>query len=102
MSAENLMNGVSEHDGAYGFSVQAAVGQTIEALVMAAPLRNAQIGVATVGEIRRAGFDVVKTSGAGFHHTVVVPRDVSETAATGLAKVFRQQMNPCKDRRRPC
>lgn len=103
MSAENLMNGVSEHEGqagAYGFSVQAGVGVKIEALAADGRIRNAQLGVATAGEIRRAGYQVVKTPGAGSHYTVVVPKEFSDDAATGLAKIFRQQLNPWKDRRR--
>jgi hypothetical protein len=104
MNAENFMNGVSEIPGrpdAQGLSVQAAVGKTIEELAIAGNIKNARIGVATVGRIRRAGYELVKTGGAGCHWDLLVPRNFSESAAAELAREFRQELNPWTDRRRP-
>ena len=54
--------------GVIGASVQSEVGLTVEEL--ARVLRNGQVGVTTVGAIRGAGGDVIRTSGLGHHATV--------------------------------
>ncbi len=46
-------------DGLYGFSVQSAPGLGLKEL--AADLPNASVGVTTVGAVRSAGYDVVRT-----------------------------------------
>ncbi len=81
-----------DHDGVYGFSVQSRDDRTIEEL--AAWCSNNTIGVMTAGEIRRRGYDVVVTSGQGYHATVVVPRDWDPVSAQELAAAFRGRANP--------
>jgi hypothetical protein len=40
------------------------------------------------------GYDVVRTSGAGFHATLVVPTDWDEADASLLAQAFQDAENP--------
>jgi hypothetical protein len=53
-----------------GASVECAEGLSVEELAAAIP--HGQIGVTTVGAIRGAGGDVVRTSGHSPHHATVV------------------------------
>jgi hypothetical protein len=80
----------------YGFSVQAAVGLTVEQL--ATECRNRSVGFTTVAQIRIMGYEVVRTSGEAHHATVVVPEDWSADAAAGLAAIFQQATNPAPKR----
>jgi hypothetical protein len=75
-----------------GFSVQSRGNQTLEAL--AVWCLNNRIGVTTVGAIRERGYEVVITSGSGFHATVIVPRDWTPDAARRLAESFEDRVNP--------
>jgi hypothetical protein len=40
------------------------------------------------------GYDVVRTSGDGFHATLVVPIDWNEADAESLAQIFQDAENP--------
>lgn len=81
-----------EHEGVFGFSVQCAAGQSFDRLAGRCP--NRFVGVTTVGKIRAFGYDVVVTSGAGFHATVSVPKDWGRDDADRLARVFAAKSNP--------
>jgi hypothetical protein len=81
-----------QHEGVYGFSVQCADKLSLDQLAGVCP--NRKVGVATVGEIRVLGYDVVMTSGKGHHATVVVPNDWDYAASQGLVQLFREQVNP--------
>jgi hypothetical protein len=81
-----------QHDGVYGFSVQCADEVPLDRLAGLCP--NWKVGVATVGEIRFLGYDVVVTSGKGYHATVVVPIDWDHAASEGLVRLFREEVNP--------
>jgi hypothetical protein len=88
-----LHSACDEHpSGYYGFSVQAAVGLTVEEL--ASECRNNSVGYATAREIRAIGYEVDETSGAGRHATVVVPNPWTAEAADELARLFRPARNP--------
>ncbi len=83
----------AEHpEGFFGFSVQSADGAIVEALAAWCP--NNKIGQTTVGAVRTAGYDVVRTSGYGYHATVVVPRDWEPNAAELLLSLFAELTNP--------
>jgi hypothetical protein len=96
-----LDRGCRHHpDGFFGFSVQAAVGLTVEQL--ATVCRNKRVGFTTVAKIRIMGYEVVRTSGEAHHATVVVPEDWSADAAAKLAAIFEQADNPAyRKRQRP-
>jgi hypothetical protein len=55
--------------GVTGVSVQSAVGLTVAEL--AAPTPHGQVGVTTVGEVRKAGGDVIRTSGRSPYHATL-------------------------------
>jgi hypothetical protein len=75
-----LHDSCDEHpSGCFGFSVQAAAGFTVEELATAC--FNNSVGYTTVGEIRKMGYEVRVTSGAGRHATVVVPNPWKAEAA---------------------
>ena len=92
-----LFTACDDHpDGVYGFSVQSAAGLTVEQLVSAC--RNTTVGVTLVGRIRDMGFDVVPTSGQGWHATVVVAKDWSQAEAERLSLLFEPTSNPAARR----
>ena len=68
---EDLRRGTRTHpSGVTGASVECAEGLSLKELAKAIP--HGQVGVTTVGAIRAAGGDVVRTSGRSPHHATVV------------------------------
>lgn len=97
--ARSLKGDCRHHpDGYFGLSVQSEAGLTVEDLARALPNKSA--GFTTVGEVRRMGHDVVRTSGDGLHATLVVPIDWDEPAAERLAQAFQAAENPNPKRAR--
>src|SRR4051812_13416864 len=69
-TAEHIHNGVATHpSGVTGVSVHSAGGVDLTDLAVGIP--HSHVGVATVGEIRAAGGDVVRTSGRSPHHATL-------------------------------
>jgi hypothetical protein len=69
-SSEQLRKGVATHpSGVTGVSVHSAGGMELTDLATGIP--HSQLGVTTVGEIRAAGGDVVRTSGRSPHHATL-------------------------------
>jgi hypothetical protein len=76
---EDLRRGMRTHpSGVTGASVECAEGLSVEEL--AAGLPHGQIGATTVGAIRAAGGDVVRTSGRSPHHATVVGLSAEEVS----------------------
>ncbi len=77
---EDIRRGSGTHpSGITGISVESGEGVSISELARTIP--HGQVGVTTVGEIRKAGGDVVRTSGRSpFHATLtgLTPEQVSE------------------------
>lgn len=96
-AANPLNRACGQHEGVYGFSVQAKAFVSFEEL--ASWCRNNSVGFTSVGEIRKMGYDVVVTSGAGYHATVVVPIDWTAEAAELLTSLFQHAKNPAPKRR---
>lgn len=68
---EDIERGFGVHpSGATGVSVESASGLTVADLAEGVPHR--QIGVTTVGRVRSAGGDVVRTSGRSSNHATLV------------------------------
>jgi hypothetical protein len=80
------------HEGVYGFSVQSADQVPFDELASWCP--NKKVGVATVGEIRALGYDVVVTAGKGYHATVMVPMGWDLQGSESLVRLFRERINP--------
>lgn len=88
-----LIKGCRRHpEGPYGFSVQSEVGLTVERL--AAACRNGSVGYTTAGEIRRMGYDVIRTHGDFHHATVLVPKPWNIRDSEDLTAIFRIARNP--------
>lgn len=66
----DIVRGTGTHpSGVTGVSVESAVGVTVAELAAAIPHR--QVGVTTVGEVRKAGGDVIRTVGRSPHHATL-------------------------------
>jgi hypothetical protein len=67
----DLRRGTSTHpSGVTGASVECAEDLSLEMLAAAIP--HGQVGVTTVGAIRAAGGDVVRTPGRSPHHATLI------------------------------
>ncbi len=77
---EDVARAIGTHpSGITGISVESGVGLLIEELAATIPHR--QIGVTTVGDIRQAGGDVLRTSGRSQTHATLTglsPDEVSD------------------------
>jgi hypothetical protein len=68
---EDLRRGIRTHpSGITGASVECAEGLSVEELAVFIP--HGQVGVTTVGAIRAAGGDVVRTTGRSPNHATLV------------------------------
>jgi hypothetical protein len=68
---EDLRRGIQTHpSGVTGASVECREGLSVAELAAAIP--HGQVGVTTVGAIRAAGGDVVRTSGRSPNHATLV------------------------------
>jgi len=66
----DLARAIGVHpSGVTGISVECATGLSVMELAKLIP--HGQVGVTTVGEIRKIGGDVVRTSGRSPHHATV-------------------------------
>jgi hypothetical protein len=70
--------------GLIGASVQSDAGVPLEGLARFLP--QSEIGMTTVGAIRQAGGDVIRTSGVGYHATVtgLTPSQLSQLFTPAL------------------
>lgn len=68
---DDIRRGIGTHpSGITGISVECALGTSIEELAAAIP--HGQLGCTTVGKIRQAGGDVIRTSGRSPNHATLV------------------------------
>ena len=75
----DIERGTGTHpSGITGVSVECAAGVPLEELASRIP--HTQIGVTTVGAVRQAGGDVVRTSGRGPHHATLTGLGPEETS----------------------
>jgi hypothetical protein len=88
---DDLRRGLRTHPcGVTGASVEGAEDLTVEELARAIP--HGQVGVTTVGTVRAAGGDVVRTSGRSPHHATLV--GLSPEQASGLLTPTRPNPAP--------
>ena len=89
---EDIIRGTGIHpSGVAGVSVESAAGASIEQL--AASIAHPQIGVTTVGEVRSAGGDVIRTSGRSPNYatlTGLTPERASELLTPTIQKPSRR------------
>ncbi len=90
---EDIRRGMGTHPcGITGISVQCALGLSIKELAIDIP--HGQVGVTTVGEIRKAGGDVIRTSGKNPHHATLsglTPEQISNLLTPSHPNPARQQ-----------
>jgi len=78
---DDIRRGSATHrSGATGLSVECS--EVVPLVELAAVLPHGRIGVATVGRIRAAGGDVIRTSGRSPNHATVV--GLTPEVASGL------------------
>lgn len=78
---EDLRRGTKTHpSGVTGASVECAEGKSVAELATSLP--HGQVGVTTVGAVRAAGGDVVRTLGRSPHHATLI--GLSPDAASRL------------------
>ena len=76
---EDLRRGTRTHpSGVTGASVECAAGLSVEELAGAIP--HAQVGVTTVGAVRAAGGDVVRTLGRSPNHATLIGLNSDEAS----------------------
>ncbi len=90
--AADIERGFGTHpSGATGISVESGPGLSVEELAGGVP--HGQVGVTTVGQVRAAGGDVVKTSGRSRNHATLVGLNPDQTSALLTPTVT----NPAKE-----
>jgi hypothetical protein len=114
-SPGSLARGYNQHRGVpglFGFSVQYAIGRSVEELTLAGQFPHEQISHATDDALQLAlqplGYtmNLVRSPGRGYHHTFAVLYDVSglllqrlpQDAAIALSLTFRHRLNPYRIR----
>lgn len=92
---EDIRRGTGTHpSGVTGVSVESAAGVSVAELARAIPHR--QIGITTVGEVRKAGGDVIRTSGRSPYHATLTGLTLEQTS-----KLFTPTIpNPAQEERR--
>ncbi len=89
---EDVRRGTGTHPSRVtGISVECAVGLSIEELAVVVP--HGQVGVTTVNEVRKAGGDVIRTSGRSPYHatlTGLTPEQISNLLTPTVPNSARQ------------
>jgi hypothetical protein len=74
---EDIQRSTGTHpSGVTGISVECGVGLSVEEL--AAMIPHGQVGITTVVEVRRAGGDVIRTSGRSSNHATLTGLSADE------------------------
>lgn len=90
---EDIQRGTGTHpSGVTGISVECAVGLTVEEL--GATIPHGQVGSTVVGEVRKAGGEIIRTSGRSPYHatlTGLAPQQISNLLNPTFPNPARQQ-----------
>ncbi len=90
---EDIQRGTGTHpSGITGVSVESAKGISVAELARAIP--HGQVGVTTTSEIRKAGGDVVRTSGRSPYHatlTGLTPEQASKLLTPTISNPAREE-----------
>jgi hypothetical protein len=89
---EDIRRATGMHpSGVTGVSVESAAGVSVAELARAIP--HGQVGVTTVGEVRKAGGDVIRTSGRSPYHatlTGLTPEQASNLLTPTISNPARE------------
>jgi hypothetical protein len=90
--AADILRGTGTHpSGVTGVSVECAPGVSVAELATAIP--HGQIGVTTVGAVRQAGGEVIRTTGRSSYHatlTGLIPEQVSRLLTPTIPNPARE------------
>lgn len=90
---EDIRRGMGTHPcGVTGISVECALGLSVKELAINIPHR--QVGVTTVGEVRKTEGDVIRTSGRSPHHATLsglIPEQISNLLTPTYPNPAREQ-----------
>lgn len=85
---DDIRRGTGTHpSGVTGISVECALGVSVEELAVVIP--HGQLGCTTVGKIRQAGGNVIRTSGRSPNHATLVgltPEQISSLLTPTIPK----------------
>ena len=93
--------GVPDPPGLFGFSIQYQPEKAIQELAAAGKFRNAQISVTTQEELIAAGLSagyavrIVKSPGAGYHHTVPVHFSITVGSGSSIEYCVHPKTQSC-------
>ena len=91
--SEDIRRGTGTHPcGVTGISVECALGLSVKELAIDIP--HGQVGGTTVSEVRKAGGDVIRTSGRSPHHATLsglTPEQISNLLTPTYPNPARQQ-----------
>ena len=91
---EDIRRGTGTHpSGITGVSVESAAGVSVVELARAIP--HGQIGVTKVGEVRKVGGDVIRTSGRSSYHatlTGLTPEQTSKLLTPTIPNPAREEI----------
>ena len=91
--AVDIQRGIATHpSGVTGVSVQSAAG--ISSAELAAAIPHGQVGVTTVEEVRKAGGDVIRTSGRSPYHATLTglsPEQISTLLTPTIPNPARER-----------
>jgi hypothetical protein len=89
---EDVRRGIGTHpSGVTGISVECGEGVSVQELSVSIP--HGQVGVTTVGAVREAGGDVIRTSGRSQYHatlTGLIPDEISLLLTPTISNPFKQ------------
>jgi hypothetical protein len=89
----DIVHGTGTHpSGVTGVSVESAVGVSVAELAVSIP--RGQVGVTTVGEVRKAGGEVIRTTGRSPYHatlTGLTPEQASRLLTPTIANPARRE-----------
>ncbi|MBI1927974.1 flavoredoxin [Candidatus Poribacteria bacterium] len=90
---EDIRRGTGTHpSGVTGVSVESMAGVSVAELAKSIP--HGQVGVTTVGEVRKAGGDVIRTSGRTPYHatlTGLTPEQASKLLTPTMPNPTREE-----------
>jgi hypothetical protein len=94
---EDIERGTGTHpSGVTGVSVESAAGHSVEQLAAAIP--HGHIGVTTVGAVRAAGGDVVRTAGRSPNHATLTGLDPAIASRLLTPTIRKPKMQSTPDR----
>jgi hypothetical protein len=89
---EDILRGIGTHpSGVTGISVESGVELSVKELALTIP--HSQVGVTTVGAIRQAGGNVIRTSGRSPNHATLTglsPEKISDLITPTMSNPSRK------------